>query len=539
MLPEEPPSFLNLIQRSARGRFKLYLGFAPGVGKTYQMLREARSLAADGVDVALAAVETHGRKETEALLTGLPRIPPRIVEYRGIRLEELDVDAVIARRPEVAVVDELAHTNAPGSRNPKRFQDVMELLHAGIHVVSALNIQHLESLFNTMERLVGVKVAERVPDFMLAEADQIIHVDLSVEDLVKRLREGRIYPNARVPSALEHFFHGPKLAQLRELALWETAARLEQRQRLQEPKGVNQPDQVMVALGSWGGQGEALLRFGSRLAGRLHRNWYAVHVQTPEEDPTRIPADRQRHLSKALALANELGATVFTLSGQDIVETLLRFAREYGVGHLIAGKERPSDQALSRLRRRWFGHSGVADRLLRRAEGLSLVFYDEAAPAPPPAALPAESARPRLAALLDPGRILIQESPIERGLLLKSLVEMAMAGREEEAPGVLEKVNERERLASTFLNEGIALPHARIDVDAPRCALAILKEGIRGDPGARATEWVLLLLTPEGDGPGHLELMAEAVRSFQDRTLRRQLRKARTGEAALASLLKA
>src|SRR6202167_3412971 len=206
MADDRAQSFLQMIRRSQRGRLKVYLGYGPGVGKTYQMLVEAHRLKGEGIDVVVGLVETHNRAETAKLVEGLEVIPRRKVEYHQIVVEEMDVDAVIHRHPQVVIVDELAHTNVPGGKNPKRYQDVQDILAAGIHVISALNIQHLESLYNTVEQLVGVKVRERIPDSVLAEADQVVNIDLAAEDLQKRLKEGRVYPAARAASALENFF---------------------------------------------------------------------------------------------------------------------------------------------------------------------------------------------------------------------------------------------------------------------------------------------------------------------------------------------
>src|SRR5579884_2387003 len=196
-----PEQFLSLIREQQRGRLKVYLGFAAGVGKTYEMLQEAHRLKRQGVDVAVGVVETHGRAETAALLDGLEQVPRRRIEYRGVVLEEMDLDALLARKPTVALVDELAHTNAPGSRNAKRYQDVEELLWAGIHVVSTLNVQHLESLYDIVERATGVKVKERIPDYVVGEADQLVNVDVSAEDLRERLQAGKIYPSERIERA--------------------------------------------------------------------------------------------------------------------------------------------------------------------------------------------------------------------------------------------------------------------------------------------------------------------------------------------------
>src|SRR5580692_5224224 len=218
-----PERFLSLLREQQRGRLKVYLGFAPGVGKTYEMLQEGNRLKRQGVDVVIGIVETHNRPETFAMIGDLEQVPRRKIEYRGVVLEELDLDAVLARRPTVALVDELAHTNAPGSRHAKRYQDVEELVRAGIHVITTLNIQHLESLYDVVEQATGVKVKERIPDYVLGMADQLVNVDLSAEDLRERLLSGKIYPGERIEQALANFFTPENLTRLRELALGEIA----------------------------------------------------------------------------------------------------------------------------------------------------------------------------------------------------------------------------------------------------------------------------------------------------------------------------
>src|SRR5271168_1431569 len=269
--------FLKLIQRQQRGRLKIYLGFAAGVGKTYEMLQEARRLKRQGVDVVIGVVETHKRAETQAQIGDLEQIPRRIIEYRGVTLEEMDLDAVLTRHASVVLVDELAHTNAPGSRNAKRYQDIDELIRAGINVISTLNIQHLESLYDMVEKATGVKVKERVPDYVLGMADQIVNVDLSAEDLRERLQSGKIYPSERIERALSSFFTHENLTRLRELALSEIAHVLDHRRREQgEQEGRSGGSQrVMVCLSSGSPNVETLLRKGARLAGRLNVPWYA------------------------------------------------------------------------------------------------------------------------------------------------------------------------------------------------------------------------------------------------------------------------
>src|SRR5579864_6211316 len=246
-----PEHFLTLIRQQQRGRLKVYLGFAAGVGKTYEMLQEAHRLKRQGVDVVVGVVETHGRAETAALVEGLEQVPRRHIEYRGVTLEEMDLDALLARRPTVALVDELAHTNAPGSRNGKRYQDVEELLWAGINVISTLNIQHLESLYDLVERATGVKVKERIPDYVLNMADQLVNVDLSAEDLRERLLAGKVYPAERIERALANFFTPQNLTRLRELALGEIAHLLDRRRREQsDGETKSGSERVMVCLSS-------------------------------------------------------------------------------------------------------------------------------------------------------------------------------------------------------------------------------------------------------------------------------------------------
>ncbi len=372
-MPEDRAlSFLQLIRRSQRGKLKIYLGYGPGVGKTWQMLLEGQRLKKEGIDVIVGLVETHGRAETAKLVDGLEVIPRKQVQYRGILLEELDLEAVMARHPEVALVDELAHTNVPGSENFKRYQDVQELLAAGIHVITTMNIQHLESLYNTVEDLVGVKVHERLPDSVLAEADEIVNIDLAPEDLQRRLREGKIYPGERIQTALDNFFRRKNLDELRELSFRELASLIDLKRRSSpEEEYGTAPDQVMVCLSSRGPNSAALLRYGSRLAGRLNRNWYAVYVQTPTESPTAIDSTTQRILSETLTLANVLGAIVFTYKGEDVVETILHFAREYRVGHIVIGHPGPLAWW-----KRLLCEKTVVEKLILRAHGLSVVVVD-------------------------------------------------------------------------------------------------------------------------------------------------------------------
>jgi two-component system sensor histidine kinase KdpD len=336
-----PEQFLALIRHQQRGRLKVYLGFAPGVGKTYEMLQEAHRLKKQGVDVVVGVVETHGRAETAALAEGLEHVPRRKVEYRGIVLEEMDVDAALARRPTVALVDELAHTNAPGSKNAKRYEDVEELLRAGIHVISTLNIQHLESLYDTVERFTGVRQKERVPDYVLQQADQVVNVDLPAEDLQERLRQGKVYPPERAARALENYFTGSNLEQLREIALEHLAHLLDRRRREREVTAGGSPggsERVMVCVSSGSPNAPKLLRAGARLADRLGAPWYAVYVRTPAERVDRIDAATQRRVTDTLTLAQQLHGVPMQFTGSDVAGAIAGFAREYGITHIVLGR---------------------------------------------------------------------------------------------------------------------------------------------------------------------------------------------------------
>jgi two-component system sensor histidine kinase KdpD len=369
-----PEDFLELVQKSKRGRLKLYIGFAAGVGKTYRMLEEAHALGKRGVDVVVGFIETHGRSETAALVDGLEVVPRRQVEYRGVVVEEMSINNILKRNPAVALVDELAHTNVPGSHNRKRYQDVLELLDAGINVIGAFNVQHLESLNDLVSRTTGVVVRETLPDSFLKQADQVVNLDLAVEDLQERLRAGKIYASDKIPWALEHFFKEQNLAHLRELALREVAESVE---RASIPTSgiaatAGNRARVMVCMSSHPPRAAMLLRRGTRLAGRFNTDWFVVFVETPEDAPDQIDAEVQRHLMANIDKAKELGAEVVRLEGKDPVAAILDFARSHSVGHIIVGR---SHQAWWR---QMLGRS-VPLRLVKEAAGfdLHIVSLDE------------------------------------------------------------------------------------------------------------------------------------------------------------------
>jgi two-component system, OmpR family, sensor histidine kinase KdpD len=334
-------ALLARLKDQERARLRVYIGAAPGVGKTYEMLQEAHALRARGLDVVVGVVETYGRRDTEAQIRDLEVIPRRKIEYRGVMLEEMDLDAILSRRPQACVVDELAHTNVTGSRNAKRYQDVLEILDAGIHVMTAVNIQHLETLNDAVARATGVRVRETVPDTFLDRADEVINVDVTVEELRNRLREGKIYRPEKVEQALTNFFRKGNLSTLRELALravadevGEKAATYRAREGL-EPALI--PERVMVCMSS-NALAPRVIRTGARIAGRLGSKWYAVYVETPREQPNRINAEDADALQQNIRLAESLGATVVRVKAERPADGLIAFAQREGVTHVIFGQ---------------------------------------------------------------------------------------------------------------------------------------------------------------------------------------------------------
>jgi two-component system, OmpR family, sensor histidine kinase KdpD len=340
----QPESFLDLEASRQKGRLKIYIGAAAGVGKTYRMLEEAHQLRDRGVDVVIGLVETHGRAETMARVGDLEIVPRKKIKYRNVAIEEMDVEAIVARNPEVALVDELAHSNAPGSRHEKRYQDVEDLLAKGINVITAMNIQHIESLNPTMKQVTGIDVRETVPDSFLGRADQIVNVDVTVEALRERLREGKIYPESQIEQALRNFFQPSNLASLRELTLREVARSLSrQRQDLEAIKreGGRRPqvhDRIMVGLSSNSEDTRKLLRKAARVASQLGADWYAVHVETPRESVKKISTTNFVALLDNINLAGDLGAETVWLKADDVTKAMIDFARDKSVTKIIIGR---------------------------------------------------------------------------------------------------------------------------------------------------------------------------------------------------------
>ncbi len=528
-------NFLRLIRRSQRGRLKIYLGYAAGVGKTYQMLQEGHRIKEDGIDPAVGLVETHGRAETEALLKGLEVIPRRKVTYRGIEIEEMDLDRILSRRPSVVLVDELAHTNVPGSKNAKRYHDVEELLAAGIHVISTLNIQHLESLYETVERATGVKVRERIPDRVVAEADQLVNVDITVEDLRRRLKEGKVYTRERIETALDHFFKPTNLEQLRELALRELAAQIDSHRRDPQAEDVPaSPDQVMVSLSSKGPNSEALLRYASRLAGRLNRNWYAVYVQTAKERPTVIDAATQRTLANTLTLAQQLGATVFTYRGEDVVKTILQFAKEYRVGHIVIGTSEKKLPFWKRIR----GERSIVERLITEGRRMTVVVLDtrnmgidRSIAEPMTFAGETSSVRPENNTSIDEsdGALsrmgsVVWEKPVLKEEAIRILLDTCRGLEKKRKDAAWKSVLEREQQGGTFVGEDAAIPHARIaGLQRPAMAVGVGRAGIQDRDSGRTFRIMFLLLSPAEPPERHLEMLGAICRMARDDQWRKNI----------------
>jgi two-component system sensor histidine kinase KdpD len=331
--------FLDLIQKSRKGKFKVYIGMSAGVGKTFRMLQEAHTLLKNGIDVKIGYIETHFRKETHELLEGLPVIPRRSIFYKGKQLEEMDVQAIINLRPEVVIVDELAHTNIEGSKNEKRWQDVLEILEAGINVISAVNIQHIESLHQDVKQITGVDVQERVPDNVLRMADEVVNIDLTSEDLIMRLKEGKIYTEDKIQPALSNFFKSEQILQLRELALKEVASQVVRKVESEVPKNMAlRHEKLLACISSNDKTAKIVIRKAARLASYYNGSWYVLYVETPKERPDRIALDKQRHLINNFKLATQLGAEVIKVEGTNITDAMLKVVKQKNITTVCIGK---------------------------------------------------------------------------------------------------------------------------------------------------------------------------------------------------------
>ncbi|QKJ63489.1 sensor protein KdpD [Flavobacterium sp. M31R6] len=331
--------FLDLIQKSRKGKFKVYIGMSAGVGKTFRMLQEAHTLLKNGIDVKIGYIETHDRKETHDLLEGLPVIPRRTIFYKGKQLEEMDVQAIINLRPEVVIVDELAHTNIEGSKNEKRWQDVLEILEAGINVISAVNIQHIESLNEDVKRITNVDVLERVPDNVLRMADEVVNIDLTSEDLIDRLKEGKIYTADKIQTALSNFFKAEQILQLRELALREVASQVVRKVENEVPKNLAlRHEKLLACISSNDRTAKIVIRKAARLASYYNSDWYVLYVETPKESSDKIALDKQRHLINNFKLATQLGAEVIKVEAKNITDAMLEVVKQKGITTVCIGK---------------------------------------------------------------------------------------------------------------------------------------------------------------------------------------------------------
>jgi len=333
---------IKLEHKQEPGKLRIYIGAAAGVGKTYMMLNDAhRMMHQQGIDIVIGLVEPHGREETKARIRDLEIVPLKVIPYRGVELKEMDVDAIIKRHPHTVVVDELAHTNVPGSKNRKRYEDVLELLDAGINVMTAVNIQHIETLNDAVNRSANTVIRETVPDSLLKRADEVVNVDVTVNELRSRLRQGKIYPPEKVEQALANFFRIGNLNLLRELALRTTAEQVSSREaayrRTQGLEQAQTPEKVMVCLSTRPGT-ERLLRVGARMAGRLSTNWYAVYVTRPEDDKGHGDPEAWHRLEEYQRMARDLGAQVVNLVDKNVSDALIRFAQQESISHVVFGQ---------------------------------------------------------------------------------------------------------------------------------------------------------------------------------------------------------
>lgn len=332
--------FLDLIKRSRRGRLKIYIGMIAGVGKSYRMLQEAHEMLDNGIDVQIGYIETHGRAGTTALLEGLPIISRKKIFYKGKEIEEMDLNAILQLHPELVIVDELAHTNVEGSRNEKRWQDVLELLDAGINVISAVNIQHIESLNEDVKSIAGIEVKERIPDKVLQEADEVVNIDLTADELINRLKAGKIYHPEKIQLALNNFFRTENILQLRELALKEVAFRVEKKvenEVVHGDKGIRH-EKFLACISSNEHTPRHIIRKAARLAARYTTVFYTLYVQTPAESTERIPLATQRHLLNHFKLVTELGGEVIQAASADIIEEIIKTCRERQITTVCLGQ---------------------------------------------------------------------------------------------------------------------------------------------------------------------------------------------------------
>jgi two-component system sensor histidine kinase KdpD len=332
-------TFIELVKKSRRGKLKIYIGMSAGVGKSYRMLQEAHALLKNNINIQIGYIETHNRAETHALLSNLPMISRRKIFYKGKELEEMDLQTILNRHPEVVIVDELAHSNIEGSKNSKRWQDVLDILAAGISVITAVNIQHLESLNEEIEQITGVEITERIPDKVLEMADEIVNIDLTADELIDRLKEGKIYHAEKVPTALQNFFRSDKILQLREIALKEVAHHLERKINVEIPKQIKlRPEKFLACISSNAETAKIVIRKTARLASYYRSAWVMLYVENSAESFDRIKLDKQRFLINNFKLATELGAEVLKVKSDEITQTIMQIVDEKEITTICIGK---------------------------------------------------------------------------------------------------------------------------------------------------------------------------------------------------------
>ena len=513
-------SFLRLIQHSQRGKLKIYLGYSSGVGKTLAMLQEAERLHENGIDIVAGFVETHEREEPEFLLSKLERIPRKKQIYRGIEITEMDIDAILQRQPSVVLVDELQHTNLPGSKNAKRYEDVEEILGAGIHVLSTLNIQHLESLYETVEQVSGIRVKERVPDRLLSQAEQLVNVDITPDDLRQRIIEGKVLFPGHPETLASDFFTPESLEQLRELTLRELASQIDLKRRTQHTdESPSNPDQIMVCLSLNSLNSEVLIRYASRIAGRLNKNWYVVYVQTLAETSPVLDEGSKLWVEDTLVLARELGAAVFNYKGDDVVKTILQFAREYRVGHIIIGNSGGTLSFWQRLN----GKKTIVERLIDGCRDISVTVLDTRQGSA--SGLSLNKQRPlfikkgiaqfdklphnQWKELVMNAKVVELEGLFDKEKALRILLhECCMARPDIDEKRALKGLLDREKQGGTFAGSEIGIPHARLEgLKEAAVIIGVNKKGVYDKESKNTARIIFLVLTPISDPNGHIKIL--------------------------------
>ncbi len=528
---------LQEINYAEESPLRIYLGAAPGVGKTYRMLQDGNAFAKRGADVVVGYIEPHDRAETMAQIGALEVIPPKTIDYHGHAMREMDTEAVIARKPQLVLVDELAHTNAPGSNHKKRYEDIEDILAAGIAVFSTCNIQHLESVHDMVERMTGVEVKERVPDTFFGLAREMIIVDVTPDELQERMRQGKIYPLERIEHSLSNFFTQSNLSMLRELALRELANDVEQKDKgkrieTNTPGTAHSGEKVLVAIPSTE-YAMRLIRQGSRIAGRMNAKWIVAYVERPD---TKLTEAQETKLHESLTLARSLGATVVQLSGKEIASTILGFARDEGITQIVMGATRRA------LWKRLVSRSTVGEMLKQAGEiGVYVVPLKrgeaEGEGALPPIPPPAKR-QVFLTDYISQEQILANLKSVTTveqtiGILLDRLIQLSpeLAPRRAE---ILDLIMRRERLMSTFLDTGIAIPHSAgfegtSDIHA---VMALMPQGVVSLGRDQKAYIVILFLSPEVGRSNHLQFLAAIAKIFIDKTTTREIAAALTAEDA-------